>query len=80
MFFFTLKKLKDFYQYKSIYSFYKEEQDTYTARQILFTAGKMCIFSRTLIYNRQLIQFASIPVEFVVRFINVKLITISIAA
>ena len=37
-------------------------------------------FSRTLIYNRQLIQFLSTPVESVVRFINVKLITISIAS
>ena len=39
----------------------------------------MCKFSRTL-YNRQLIQFARIPVEFVVRFIRrqnrVKVITL----
>ena len=44
----------------------------------------MCKFSRTL-YNRQLIQFARIPVEFVVRFIRfyqncVKVITFSTAA
>ena len=43
----------------------------------------MCKFSRTL-YNRQLIQFARIPVEFVVRFIRyqnrVKVMTFSPAA
>ena len=43
----------------------------------------MCKFSRT-IYNRQLIQFARIPVEFVVRFIMyqncVKVITFSMDA
>ena len=43
----------------------------------------MCKFSRT-IYNRQLIQFARIPVEFVVRFIVyqnwVKVITSSMTA
>ena len=43
-----------------------------------FSSGEMCKFSRTL-YNRQLIQFARIPVEFVVRFIRcqnrVKVIT-----
>ena len=43
----------------------------------------MCKFSRTL-YNRQLIQFACIPVGFVVRFIRyqnrAKVITFSIAA
>ena len=43
----------------------------------------MCKFSRTL-YNRQLIQFARIPVEFVVRFIRyqnrVKVMTFSTAA
>ena len=36
---------------------------------VLFSTRKMCKFSRTL-YNRQLIQFARIPVEFVVRFIG----------
>ena len=49
----------------------------------MFSTGKMCKFSRTL-HNRQLIQFARIPVEFVVRFIRyqnrVKVITFSIAA
>ena len=48
-----------------------------------FSTGKMCKFSRTL-YNRQSIQFACIPVEFVVRFIRyqnrMKEITFSIAA
>ena len=36
---------------------------------VLFSTRKMCKFSRTL-YNRQLIQFACIPVEFVVCFIG----------
>ena len=37
--------------------------------QFLFSTGKMCKFSRIL-YNRQLIQLARIPLEFVVRFIR----------
>ena len=41
----------------------------YGSVQFLFSKGKMCKFSRTL-YNRQFIQFARIPVEFVVRFIR----------
>ena len=55
----------------------------YGSVQFLFSTGKMCKFSRT-IYNRQLIQFARIPVEFVVRFIVyqnwVKVITSSMTA
>ena len=49
----------------------------------MFSTGKMCQFNRTL-YNTQLIQFARIAAEFVVRFIRyqnrVKVITFSIAA
>ena len=58
-------------------------QRTKIRYSFLFSTGKMCKFSRTL-YNGQLIQFARIPVEFVVRFIRyqnrVKVITFSIAA
>ena len=49
----------------------------------MFNTGKMCKFSKTL-SDRQLIQFARIPVEFVVRFVRyqnrVKVITFFIAA
>ena len=49
----------------------------------MFSTGKMFKFSRTL-YNRQLIQFAYIPAEFVVRFIRyqnrAKVITFFMAA
>ena len=49
----------------------------------MFSTGKKCKLNRTL-YNTQLIQFARIPAEFVVRFIRyqyrVKVITFSIAA
>ena len=55
----------------------------YGSIQYMFSRGKMCKFNRTL-YNTQLIQFARIPAEFVVRFIRyqyrVKVITFSIAA
>ena len=58
-------------------------QRTKIRYSFLFSTGKMCKFSRTL-YNGRLIQFARIPVEFVVRFIRyqnrVKVITFSIAA
>ena len=47
------------------------------------STGKKCKFNRTL-YNTQLIQFARIPAEFVVRFIRyhyrMKLMTFSVAA
>ena len=64
-----------------LYSFYVADQDT--ARYSFCSAQeKMYQFSRTL-HNRQLIQFARIPVEFVVCFIRyqnrVKVITFSIA-
>ena len=63
-----------------LYSFYVADQDT--ARYRFCSAKeKMYQFSRTL-HNRQLIQFARIPVEFVVCFIRyqnrVKVITFSI--
>ena len=59
------------------------QRTRYGSVHFLFST-KMCNFSRTL-YNRQLIQFARIPVEFVVRFIRfyqnyVKVITFSMAA
>ena len=48
-----------------------------------FSTEKMCKFNRNL-HNTQLIQFAPVPAEFVVRFIRyqyrVKVITFSIAA
>ena len=80
---FTLKTLSDdLNQCKHIYSFYVADQDT-ARYSFFFNTGKVCKFSRTL-YNRQLIQFARIPVEFVVRFIRyqnrVKVITFSIDA
>ena len=57
-----------------IYSFYVAARYSFW-----FSSGKICKFSGTL-YNRQLIQFARIPVEFVVRFIRcqnrVKVITL----
>ena len=58
----------DCYQHKYICSFYEADQDT-ARYSFWFSLGKMCKFSRTL-YNRHLIQFARIPVEFVVRFIR----------
>ena len=64
---FTLKTLNiDFYQYKCIYP---NKWARYGLVQCLFSTGKMCKFSTTF-YNRQLIQFARIPVEFVVHFIR----------
>ena len=68
-----------FYSQKIIYSFYVAGQDT--ARYSICSAQKkMHKFSRNL-YNRQLLQFAHILVEFVVRFIRyqnwVKVITFS---
>ena len=55
----------------------------YCSVHFLLSTGRMCKFSRTL-YNRQLIQFARIPVEFVVRFIRyqnrVKVMTFFTAA
>ena len=55
----------------------------YGSVQFLFNTVKMCKLSRTL-YNRQLLQLARIPVEFVVSFITyqnrVKVITFPIAA
>ena len=75
---FTLKKLNDdFYRYQgpmtlSIYIY---------ITSLYRTTWKMCKFNRTL-YNTQLIQFALIPSEFVVRFIRyqyrVKLMTFSL--
>ena len=68
-----------FYSQKIIYSFYVAGQDT--ARYSICSAQKkMHKFSRNL-YNRLLLQFAHIRVEFVVRFIRyqnwVKVITFS---
>ena len=49
----------------------------------MLSTEKMCKFNRTL-YNTQLIQFARVPAEFVLRFIRyqycVKVITFFIAA
>ena len=55
------------------------QRTRYGSVQFLFSTGKMCKYSRTL-YNRQLIQFSRIPVEFVVRFLryNNKIIIIII--
>ena len=54
----------------------------YGSVQYIFSTGKKCKLNRTL-YNTQLIQFARIPVEFVVRFIRyqyrMKVMTFSIA-
>ena len=60
------------------------QRTRYGSVHFLFSIRKMCNFSRTL-YNRQLIQFARIPVEFVARFRRfyqncVKVITFSMAA
>ena len=60
------------------------QRTRYGSVHFLFSIRKMCNFSRTL-YNRQLIEFERIPVEFVARFIRfyqncVKVITFSMAA
>ena len=46
-----------------------EYRPRYGSVQFFFSTGKMCKFSRSS-YNRQLIQFVQIPVEFVVCFIR----------
>ena len=55
----------------------------YGSVQYMFSTGKKCKLNRTL-YNTQLIQFARIPAEFVIRFkryqYRMKVITFSIAA
>ena len=60
------------------------QRTRYGSVHFLFSIRKMCNFSRTL-YNRQLIEFERIPVEFVARFMRfyqncVKLISFSMAA
>ena len=60
------------------------QRTRYGSVHFLFSIRKMCNFSRTL-YNRQLIEFKRIPVEFVARFIRfyqncVKVISFSMAA
>ena len=66
----------------NIHSFFVPDQDMGSV-QYMFSTGKMCKFNRTL-YNTQLIQFARISAEFVVRFIRdqyrMKEMTFSIAA
>ena len=81
---FTLQKLNnDFYQYKYIIIQLLCSRPRYGSVQFLFSTGKRRTFSRT-VYNRQLIQFAHIHVEFVVRLRRcqncVKVMTISMAA
>ena len=55
----------------------------YGSVQYMFSTGKTCKLNRTL-YNTQLIQFARIPAEFVIRLkryqYGMKVITFSIAA
>ena len=60
------------------------QRTRYGSVHFLFSIRKMCNFSRTL-YNRQLIEFERIPIEFVARFMRfyqncVKVISFSMAA
>ena len=57
----TVKNLND--DIASIYS-----GPRYGSVQFMFSKGKLCKLSRTFkMYNRQFVQFARIPVEFVAR-------------